>query len=109
MRPGRSPRRAFEPSAGQLQSSVVAGGGLPGTDVQVEVIPAGGRLHALLGRYAEERLLELAALKDRGLTTESFVHAAANFFPRWEAAGIAPEQAARIRETVLRWRKRLAG
>lgn len=66
---------------------------------------------ALLERYPADRLLELAASKDRGFGPDSFVHAIGAIDrvtpARWAAAGIEPARAARVRETILAWREQL--
>ena len=66
---------------------------------------------ALLAIYGETELLALAASKDSGLTAEMFVpslNAVRRLADRdWADAGIDPERARRVRETILAWRDRL--
>lgn len=66
---------------------------------------------ALLVRYPEARLLELAGSKDCGFTTDSFGTALAAVQrisdARWAAAGISADTAVRVKDAVLLWRQRL--
>ena len=68
---------------------------------------------ALRQRYGGPRLLQLAAEKDRGFTTASFVEALqaiGRLTPsRWSAAGVSAERAAEIVRAVEQWRAELAG
>jgi len=66
---------------------------------------------ALHARYSEARLLELAGLKDRGFSAESFALALDAVEriteTRWVAAGVPRELASSVRDTVRRWRREL--
>ena len=66
---------------------------------------------ALLVGRPPELLLDLAGRKDAGFTVDSVAGALSTVErispERWTAAGIAPERARRVRETILAWRDRL--
>jgi hypothetical protein len=70
-------------------------------------------VHALLARYGPDRLLELAAAKDSGFSTATFIdalRAMARLGPAdWAEDGIDPDTAHRLTAAFTAWRHQLAG
>jgi predicted nucleotidyltransferase component of viral defense system len=66
---------------------------------------------ALLDRYGPDRLLELAAAKDTGFTTDTFLDALRAIRrlgqDDWTEDGITPDDATRLHTLFDKWRDRL--